>query len=96
MYDVKPVDISAIKRNNRPGSDDIPAKLIQAGGEISLSAIHKLINSIWNKEELPDQWKEFISVPIHKNGDKTNCNNYRGISTSYKIVSSSSQGEVRM
>jgi hypothetical protein len=28
--------------------------LIQAGGEMLLSAIHKLINSIWNKEQLPD------------------------------------------
>jgi hypothetical protein len=55
-----------------------------------LSVIHKLINSIWNKEELPDQWKESIIVPIHRKGDKTNCNNYHGISllsTSYKILS---------
>jgi hypothetical protein len=27
--------------------------------------IHKLITSIWNKEEMPDQWKESIIVPIH-------------------------------
>jgi hypothetical protein len=33
-----------------------------------LSGIHKLINSIWNKEELPDQWKKSIIVPIHKKG----------------------------
>jgi hypothetical protein len=45
-----------------------------------LSAIHKLTNSIWNKEELPEQWKESIIVPIHKKGDKTDCSNYRGIS----------------
>jgi hypothetical protein len=52
-----------------------------------LSAIHKLINSIWNKEELPDQWKESTIVSVHKNGVKTDCNNYHGISllsTSYK------------
>jgi DNA-binding MltR family transcriptional regulator len=36
--------------------------LIQAGGKILRSAIHKLINSVWNKEELPDQWKESISL----------------------------------
>jgi hypothetical protein len=36
----------------------IPEELIQAGGEMLLSAIHKLIHSIWNKEELPDQWKK--------------------------------------
>jgi hypothetical protein len=57
-----------------------------------VSVIHKLITSIWNKEEIPDQWKESIIVPIHKTGDKTNCNNYRGISilsTSYKMLSTS-------
>jgi hypothetical protein len=63
-----------------PGSDQIPAELIQAGGEILRSKIHKLINSIWNKEELPDQWKESIIVPVHKKSDKTDCSNYFGIS----------------
>jgi hypothetical protein len=73
-----------------PGSDQILAELIQAGGEILLPAIHKLINFIWNKEELPDQWKESIIVPIHKKGDRTDCNNYHAISllsTSYKMSS---------
>jgi hypothetical protein len=53
--------------------------------------IHKLINSIWNKEDLPNQWKKYIIVPVYKKGDKTDCSNYRGISvlsTSYKILSS--------
>ena len=52
--------------------------------------IHKLIVSIWNKEELPEEWKESIIVPIHKKGDKTDCNNNRSISlfpTTYKILS---------
>jgi hypothetical protein len=44
------------------------AELIQAGGEILLSVIHKLINYVWNKEELPDQWKESIIVPVRKKG----------------------------
>jgi hypothetical protein len=45
---------------------------------------------LWNKEELPEKWKESIMVPIHKKGNKTDCNNYRGISlspTTYKILS---------
>jgi hypothetical protein len=81
--------IGKLKRYKSPASNEIPAELIQAGGETLWSEIHKLINSIWNKEELPDQWKESIIVPIHKN-DKTDCSNYHGISlpsTSYKIVS---------
>jgi hypothetical protein len=54
--------------------------MIQAVCEILRSEIHKLINSLWNKEELPDQWKESVIVPIHKKANKTDCINYRGIS----------------
>jgi hypothetical protein len=36
-----------------------------------LSVIHKLVNSVWNKEQLSDQWKESIIVPIHRKGDET-------------------------
>jgi hypothetical protein len=68
-----------LKKYKSPGRDEIPAELIQAEGEILLSVIHKLINSIWNKEELPDRWESIIA-PIHKKGDKTDCNNYHGIS----------------
>jgi hypothetical protein len=41
------VEIAIVKliKYKSPGSDQIPADLIQAGGEILLSAIHKLINS---------------------------------------------------
>jgi hypothetical protein len=60
-----------LKRYKSPGSDQIPAELFQAGGEILRSKIHKLINCIWSKEELPDQQKESIIVPIYKKGDKT-------------------------
>ena len=37
--------------------------------------------------KLPEEWKESIVVAIHKKRDKTDCNNYRGISllpTTYK------------
>jgi hypothetical protein len=65
------IAIAKLKKYKSPGSDQTPAELIQAGFETLLSAIYKLINCAWNKEELPDQWKEFIIVPIHKMGDKT-------------------------
>jgi hypothetical protein len=82
--------ISMLKYKS-PVSDQIPAELIQAEGEALECEIHKLINSIWNKEELPDQWNESIIVPVHKKCDKTDCNNYQGmsqLSTSYidKII----------
>ncbi|PNF43921.1 hypothetical protein B7P43_G02818 [Cryptotermes secundus] len=63
--------IAKLKRYKSPDSDEIPAVLIQARGEILRSKIHNLITSIWHKEKLPDQWKESIIVPVHKKGDKT-------------------------
>jgi hypothetical protein len=59
-----------LKKYKSPGSDQIPAELIQAGGEILLCAIKKIINCVWNKEELSDQCKESIIVPVHVNDDK--------------------------
>ena len=81
--------IEKLKNYKSPGIDQIPAELIKAGGRTIRGEIHKLIISIWNKEELPDEWKESIIVPIYKKWDKTDCNNYRGISllpTTYKVL----------
>jgi hypothetical protein len=85
------VAVGKLKIYKLPGGDQIPAELIQAwGGGTLHSEVHKRIKLIWNKEELPHQWKESIVIPIHEKGDKTECSNYQGISllpTSYKILS---------
>jgi hypothetical protein len=67
----------------------IKFQLLQVGGVTLRSEIHIHINSIRNKEELPDQWKGPIIVPIFKKGDKTHCHNYCGISllsSTYNIL----------
>jgi hypothetical protein len=84
------VAIEKLKRHKSPGIDQIPAELIKAGGRIIRSEIRKRIISIWNKEELPEEWKESVIVSIYKKGDETDCSNYRGISllsTAYRILS---------
>jgi hypothetical protein len=83
------IAIENLKKCKLPGSDQIPAELTQAGGERLLSEIHKLINFIRIKEELSYHWKESIIVPIHKIGDKADCNNCCGtslLSISYKVL----------
>jgi hypothetical protein len=52
------VAIRNLKRYKAPGSDQIPAEMIQAGrggGRILHSEIHKFIMVIWSREELPHQ-----------------------------------------
>jgi hypothetical protein len=60
-----------LKKYKFPDREKIPAELNQAGGETLLSAVRKLISSLWDKKELLDQWKGSIIVPIQKKSDKT-------------------------
>ena len=79
-----------VKSHKSPGIDQIPAELIKTGGRTIRCEFLKLIFSVWNKEELPEEWKESIIVVIYKNDDKTDCSNYRSISllpTVYTILS---------
>jgi hypothetical protein len=78
--------IDKLKSHKSPGIDQIPGELFKAGGKTVRSEIHKLTISIWNKEELPEEWKESIIVPIYKKGDKTDCNNYKGCITSANYI----------
>jgi hypothetical protein len=63
--------IAKLKRYKSQGTDEIQAELIEGGG-ILHSKTHTRINSIWNKEELSDQWESII-VPVHNKGDKIDC-----------------------
>jgi predicted sugar kinase len=65
--------IEKLRSRKLLGIDHIPAGLIKAGGKKIRYEIHKLITSIWNKEELPEDWKVLIVVPIYKKDDKTDC-----------------------
>jgi hypothetical protein len=49
--------IEKLKSHKSPGIDQIPAELIKAGSRIIRYEIHKPINPIWNKENLPKEWR---------------------------------------
>jgi len=57
--------IENLKTHNSPGTDQIPAEVIKAGGRTIHSEIHKLFNSVWNKEELPTSGRsQSLYLPI--------------------------------
>jgi hypothetical protein len=77
------IAIAKLKNDKLPDIDQVLAEVIQGEDEILLSVIHKLINCVWNNEEC-------LIVPFHKNGGKTDLNNYCGtslLSISYNILS---------
>jgi hypothetical protein len=73
-FDVE-IAIAELKKYKSPGSNEILAELIQAGSETLLSAIHKLISSIWNKEEFSDHlgqtgWGGMVWIVLAQYRDK--------------------------
>jgi hypothetical protein len=72
LFDVD-IAIAKFKRYKSPSSCQFRAKLIQTREKILRSEIHKVINSVQNKEELRDQWKESIIATIYKMDDKSDC-----------------------
>ena len=49
--------IARLKNHKSPSVDQIPAELIKAEGRTIRCEIHKHIISLWNEEELPEEWK---------------------------------------
>jgi hypothetical protein len=66
------IDIEKGKKYKLLGSDQILSEQIKAGCETLWSEIHKFIQSVWNKEELPDIFYQgyvhiYIYIYIYEN-----------------------------
>jgi hypothetical protein len=46
-----------LKRNKSPGTDQTPAEFIKTRGLKIRSENHNIINFVWNKKDLPGEWK---------------------------------------
>jgi sorting nexin-29 len=77
------------QRNERaPGGDQLTAELLKCGGPYLIRYLHRLIIEIWERGEMPEEWKTGLICPIFKKGDKLNCSNYRGVTlrnVAYKV-----------
>ena len=69
-----------MKSNKAPGPDGIPAEIWKSS-EALAEQLHKLLVHIWEKKDVPQQFKDANVVTIWKRkGSRSDCNNYRGIS----------------
>jgi len=80
--------IRKMKRNKAAGVDGLPMEVWKYAGKDLWSSLVKLMRWIWREEQIPEDWKKSIIVPIYKRGDPNRTGNYRGISlmcTAYKV-----------
>ena len=71
--------IMSLKNGKAAGPDEIPAEAIKADMETATNMLYSLFTKIWEREEIPAEWKEGILIKLPKKGDLRDCSNYRGI-----------------
>src|SRR6218665_3010496 len=75
--------IRKLKQRKAAGPDNITTEELQAGTDgVGIRVMDRLCQAVWDKEELPAEWKRSIIIPINKKKDRLECTNYRGISLS--------------
>ena len=74
--------IDSLASGKAPGNDGIPPEVIKAGKETSpLEQLHELLLQCWEEGSVPQDMRDANIITLYKNkGDRSDCNNYRGIS----------------
>ena len=67
--------LKALKRGKAAGCDNIPPEAWREGGEMSVNALHKFLNTTSNEERVPQNWKRGHIVKLPKKGDLTRYSN---------------------
>lgn len=74
--------IKELKRRKASGPDGICNEILKCKSTELKKALLHVFNTILSNGNYPKQWMLSIITPIHKNGDKNNPENYRGIAVS--------------
>ena len=73
------VAVQSLKKGKSAGVDNIPAKLVRAGGEDVITAVTTIRNKIWQTGEWPTPWTQYLVITLPKKGNLQQCQNYRTI-----------------
>ena len=71
--------LGSITRNKTSGGDGIPVELFQILKDDAVKVLHSICQQIWKTQQLPQDWKRSVFIPIPKKGNAKECSNYRTI-----------------
>ena len=72
--------IKAMKKGKAAGCPGVSADMIKLLEESGVDTMVDIIGTVWEEEEMPEDWKQSEIVSIYKQkGDRLECGNYRGI-----------------
>ena len=71
--------MAKMKKGRSPGEDGLPVEVLKAGGMTVVEQLLNICNRAYETEMVPSDWQKRIISPIFKKGEKTICDNHRGI-----------------
>ena len=75
-----------LKTKNCEGPDRMPLRILRDGATALSKPLSVLFCKIYEKKEIPEQWKVSKVIPLHKKGKKEDIENYRPISNLCSIT----------
>ena len=72
--------VQSLKKGKLAGVDNIPAELVQAGGDDVITALTTIFNKIWQTGEWPTPSTQSLVMTLPKKGNLQQCQNYGKIS----------------
>ena len=69
--------VQSLKKGKSAGVDNIPAELVQAGGENVITALTTICNRIWQMGEWPTPWTQSLVITLPKKDNLQQYQNYR-------------------
>ena len=75
------IAVDGLACGKAPGKDGIPPEVLKNGKQTILQPLHELLCLCWEQGHIPQDMRDANIVTLYKNkGDRSDCNNYRGIS----------------
>ena len=68
--------LGSITMNKVSGSDGIPVELFQILKDDAVKVLHSICQQIWKTQQLSQDWKRSVLLPILKKGSAKECSNY--------------------
>ncbi|CAH8536699.1 unnamed protein product [Schistosoma curassoni] len=79
LYEVEKA-IGNLKRGRAAGPNRFTPEIFKDGGPVLAMRLTEVLDRIWELDVIPSDWSQSLIVPVYKKGQKSSCDNHRGIS----------------
>ena len=73
------IALSQTKSGEAPGPDGISVEILKVGGSAFIQWLETVADQVWEDEVVLTDWHKQLIIPLHKKGNRSECDNYRGI-----------------